>query len=514
MESCSNQGPAIRITRRLSRPTCLLLLLPPPESESPPPEATPLQPASPFAPLDPASAAKLSIDDLYSRQSQTLEQATARYTLHAGRSPPKNFDKWFEWAKEKKCLIDEYDQIHRDFVPWYQLAERNPTHFQRMVDAGRELMLRDPKGMATIKISNGEVHMPSYTGSAFDGDWKNTLKKFAHILPDMEFLINGRDEPRVVFNTRDPAMMKDAMELKDSTPFHIAPVPTSDFFRNCSGCGTLNTPDGTTLDAIEDVAFIRSSSSADFTTDLWPIMSMTKITPCFSDILYPGSYYYDSSGWSGKFSHPNDIPWEEKLPQLYWRGSSNGGHIIHDNYRKFSRFRLIKIAQNNRDIINAKITGFWESHCTFDCERGPIIEEYDIGGGGSPREEVYQYKYALDVDGNTFSGRYLGLLRSGSLVFKATAFDEYFSNWLLPYVHYIPVRIDLSDLVEKVEWALAHEAEARQIQEMGMQFAERVLTDEQNDCYWAMVLLEWAQVQSYGQQEGSKVAPIEDNALD
>lgn len=89
--------------------------------------------------------------------------------------------------------------------------------------------------------------------------------------------------------------------------------------------------------------------------------------------------------------------------------------MVHDNYHRFSRFRLIKISQSHPDLIDAKITAFYDSHCTFDCEREAIIEEYDIGGERSPREEVYQYKYLLDVDGNTFSGRYLGLLRSADI---------------------------------------------------------------------------------------------------
>jgi hypothetical protein len=33
--------------------------------------------------------------------------------------------------------------------------------------------------------------------------------------------------------------------------------------------------------------------------------------------------------------------------------------------------------------------------------------------------------------------------------------------------------------------------QARRIQESGRVFAERVLTDAQNDCYWFAVLLEW-----------------------
>ncbi|KAJ7697288.1 hypothetical protein B0H16DRAFT_1646588, partial [Mycena metata] len=93
----------------------------------------------------------------------------------------------------------------------------------------------------------------------------------------------------------------------------------------------------------------------------------------------------------------------------------------------------------------------------------------------------------------TYSGRFLGILRSGGLVFKATVFEEYFNDWIRPYEHYISVLPDLSDLLQKVEWARAHEA--RMIQERGRAVAERVMTDAQNGCYFFALLLEWARLQ-------------------
>ncbi|KAF8208816.1 glycosyl transferase family 90-domain-containing protein [Mycena galopus ATCC 62051] len=434
---------------------------------------------------------------LFARQSQTLAQASARYSLKTDRPPPPNFDKWFAFAKEKKCLIDEYDQVLRDFEPFYQLAAENPAHFADMIDRGREMMLRDASGMTTINIKDGEVHMPAYHGTSFYDDWPKTIGRFSSVLPDMDFMLNGRDEPRVVFNYRDPDAHKNAMKLTDPNPFHNAPRPTSEWFADKSGCSPLSSPKGFATDGSADIAFLRSSSSSDFTTDLWPLLSMTKIAPCFSDILFPGQYYYDSSWWSGSFPHPNDVEWKDKTPKLYWRGMSNGGHILGQNYHKFPRFRIVAITRNHSDLIDAKMTRFAETHCTDDCDRDAIINEYDIVGPGAPKEEIYKYKYLLDLDGNTFSGRYLGLLKSGSLVFKSTVFNEFFNDWLRPYEHYIPVLPDLSDVVEKVEWAIANEAEARRIQESGKAFTERVMTDDQNDCYFAMVLLEWARLQSY-----------------
>ncbi|KAJ7644032.1 glycosyl transferase family 90-domain-containing protein [Roridomyces roridus] len=477
---------------------------PPPKPPQPPPipstghSTTTISEAS-----GPFVTAKASLDALLARQSRNLAQATARYSLKTGRSPPRNFDKWFAFAKDKKCLIDEYDQVQRDFAPFYQLAEDSPSHFQDMINRGREMMLKDSKGMTTINIKDGQVHMPNYQGTAFYNDWPRTIGRFSSVLPDMDFMLNGRDEPRVVFNYREPGAREKALQLKDPEPFHIAPWGSGEWFKNHSGCNPLSTDKGFTNDASADIAFLRSSSSSDFTTDLWPLLSMTKISPCFSDILFPGQYFYDESWWSGSFAHPDNVAWADKKEQIYWRGMSNGGHIIGQNYHKFPRFRLIDLARTHKDLMEVKMTRFAETHCTTDCDRDGIIAEYDITGPQSPKEDVYKFKYLLDVDGNTFSGRFLGLMESGSLVFKSTVFDEYFNDWLRPYEHYIPVMPDLSDLVEKIQWAIDHDEEARLIQERGKQFTQRLMTDSQNDCYFAAVLLEWARLQSYAQGDSA-----------
>ncbi|KAJ7221127.1 lipopolysaccharide-modifying protein [Mycena haematopus] len=225
---------------------------------------------------------------------------------------------------------------------------------------------------------------------------------------------------------------------------------------------------------------------------------------CFADILMPGEFYYRNSWWAGKFEYQNDVKWEDKKGVLYWRGKSNGGHIRGTNYLSFPRFRLIDLAalpeNKAKGLFDVRITQWHEWHCTDNCDPAPIRAAYNITGESVPREEAYGYKYLLDVDGNTFSGRYLGLLRSGGLVFKSTAFTEFFTPWLVPYEHFIPVRPDLADLAEKVEWARANDEEAHRIQETGRLFAEQVLTDAQNDCYWFAVLMEWGALWGEGEE--------------
>jgi hypothetical protein len=81
-------------------------------------------------------------------------------------------------------------------------------------------------------------------------------------------------------------------------------------------------------------------------------------------------------------------------------------------YDSFQRFRLLDIARIYTDIMDVAML------CELDgCDADVIEAQDNITSGGSPREDVYNYKYVFDV-GKSFSGRYLGLLKSGSLVFK------------------------------------------------------------------------------------------------
>ncbi|KAJ7685956.1 glycosyl transferase family 90-domain-containing protein [Mycena rosella] len=444
---------------------------------------------------DPANPAHI-VDALYARQSTTLAQATARYALHTGRAPPPGYARWFEFARQRQCLVDEYDQIRRDFKAFYQLADADPAYFQDMIDHAARELTDAPVEITRVEVVDGEVYLAG--DSAYGGYWPDTLRHVSGYLPNMTFFMNGLDEPRVAFNYRAPGARDAALAgPTDFNPFWIEPHPTANFFANRSGCTVPLEANGLMSSANGDSSFLLSSAKPGFTTDLYPMLSMTKISPCFSDILFPTEYYYERSWWGAHYSRPDDVPWEQKKPQIYWRGMSNGGMIIGENYHHFVRFKLIDVGREHPDLMNVAITTFAETLCEEGCDREAIMAEYNITGDGEPREDLYGYKYAIDVDGTTFSGRFLGLLKSGSLVFKSTLFEEYFNDWIRPFEHYVPVLPDLSDLVEKIEWANANPEEARLIQQRGLEMARRVLTDDQNDCYFFAVLLEWARLQDY-----------------
>ncbi len=61
-----------------------------------------------------------------------------------------------------------------------------------------------------------------------------------------------------------------------------------------------------------------------------------------------------------------------------------------------------------------------------------------------------KYKIIIDIDGNTFSGRFPKVLSMGSAVMKIYLFEDIATLMTKPWLHYIPVKLDLSDLKLKI----------------------------------------------------------------
>lgn len=100
------------------------------------------------------------------------------------------------------------------------------------------------------------------------------------------------------------------------------------------------------------------------------------------------------------------------------------------------------------------------------------------------------------------------LLGGGSLLLKQESkYYEHFYNALKPNVHYIAVKTDLSDLIEKINWALENDAEAKEIAVTGQQYAKENLLPMNIFCYHALLLNE------YKKKLISKVEVLEDMEL-
>ncbi|KAF8197258.1 hypothetical protein K438DRAFT_1760048 [Mycena galopus ATCC 62051] len=139
---------------------------------------------------------------------------------------------------------------------------------------------------------------------------------------------------------------------------------------------------------------------------------------------------------------------------------------------------LAALGRANPELVDVALSQVDGLACqeVLGCNATALAEEYGITGVLAPREEVYGFILTT---------------------WQATLFEEDFNGWLRPYERFIPVRMDLRVLVQQLEWATAHPAEARLIQQPGLKGARCLVTDEQSDCYYLLALLEWARLQDY-----------------
>ncbi|ETN44994.1 uncharacterized protein HMPREF1541_09870 [Cyphellophora europaea CBS 101466] len=472
-----------------------------------------VNPQNAVHPLEAAvAAAEQNFVRLLSRQSQSIEAATAEYTRRYSLEPPPNFDKWFELARQNEfVLVDEFDTIMESLAPFRKVPGEE---LRRLVDRA---MSQLPEQLLRYEIRKGKFSAEAGSGPSW---FANSMRSFLPwdwlaLLPDMTAVMNVYDEPKVVI----PKVTSDAtpagtllfsdLAQKDVWPSvklgcePIAPARSV-------VCEALKQP---AIEMITDLAkskdvcsscdlhkqegFLLAPANLQLTHLPVPIMSQAKPS-VFSDILFPSPHY-----WGGN-EVSDAVKWEDKASTLYWTGSATGGYAKDDNWMHMQRQRLALMLSNGSsspiqllkyatsagwrtynstadgiaDIVQVRITG-----TTGQCESAICEEEKNVFGIGveelrDPESEIHLHKFLLDLDGNSFSGRYHRLLRTNSVVLKQTVFQEWHDDRLLPWLHFIPISTSFEELPEVVRFLAKTDvgnALARKIALNSRDWAEKAL---------------------------------------
>lgn len=96
-------------------------------------------------------------------------------------------------------------------------------------------------------------------------------------------------------------------------------------------------------------------------------------------------------------------------------------------------------------------------------------------------DALSKFRYHVDLGGaggTTWSGMFAKLAMPGLLFHHQTPTTDFFvGNELRPWVHFVPVKHDLSDLPEKLGWAREHPVKAKQIARQGSEFMRKLRDD-------------------------------------
>ena len=99
------------------------------------------------------------------------------------------------------------------------------------------------------------------------------------------------------------------------------------------------------------------------------------------------------------------------------------------------------------------------------------------------------HKYILAISGNTYASHFKHALRSGGCIIRQEErMYEWFEPFLQPWVHYVPVQWDLSNLEEQILWAMNHESEAQNIAFRAQKAGEMLFEPNSMACYTYVAL--------------------------
>jgi hypothetical protein len=190
----------------------------------------------------------------------------------------------------------------------------------------------------------------------------------------------------------------------------------------------------------------------------------------------------------------NDIEWHNKKPVAVFRGSSTGcGVDIETN----PRLRIAYMSSKGCPYLDAGITK-WNVR-PRKIMGNSFLQTIDINN--LPFElvkplsyiEQAKYKYIVNIDGHSSAFRLSVELGLGSVVLLVQSKWELWIHKLIkPYIHYIPIKADLSDLIEKIQWCMDNDDECQRIVRNARCFYETYLSKNAVLDYMQMILVECA----------------------
>jgi hypothetical protein len=204
----------------------------------------------------------------------------------------------------------------------------------------------------------------------------------------------------------------------------------------------------------------------------------TEPSSCTYETWYPAIWKLETARhFRGLYLVPSlDRPWENKLPMAVFRGAATGFQSTkleaswtaettsYERCRHIPRCNLCYLYANSK-TVDAKLTRLLNRGLTEVTNGRRIAQDYTHVRGVKSMDSLLKYKALIMLEGNDVSSGLKWVLLSNSVVMMP---PPTFTSWameelLQPYIHYIPLYPNLTNVEEQVEWMKHHDKEAKEI---------------------------------------------------
>ena len=313
-------------------------------------------------------------------------------------------------------------------------------------------------------------------------------------VPDCEFFLNKRDYPQLKFNAEQLGQPVEPYGFiynrDDRDPQQDVPL-SRHLYKSYAPI----------------LSFYTSSRFADIPfppSEDWEAATGVVFPPSMNFALEGGSDKPVVAAPRDLFTEANlkkfERPWAEKVPIAFFRGTATGGGTTVQTNQRLHIAQLCwewdkdpalsgKAGGANEagaeagglkgkdpscfPYLDAKITGWNMRDKKVSSGKMTYVRKTDFpfhGDRATNFVEIYKqstYKYLIYIEGHCAACRYGFMMQLGSVILKVesscVAGEMWYFPLLRPYHDHVPVKADMSDLQEKIEWCRTHDDECRAI---------------------------------------------------
>ncbi|KAI4177550.1 MAG: hypothetical protein LQ348_005810 [Seirophora lacunosa] len=479
--------------------------------------------------------AEADFESLLRKQSQNYTAAHGEYQRRYGVMPPHGFEAWYEFATlHQSPIIDDFDMIYENVSPFWTLSGKEVLESMSHVHNTPQSDL----WLCTVSGHQAKTHC-SHHHRTFDRHihllFEDLVGGSRGSFPDLKFLVNHIDEPRVLFPRQSGEAKHHGSRLINVTNMSHQPVWDS-ITRYCPaqissrGSGTQQPVETFGLPFVTDAlaamdlcrhpeysalhGLFMGPTSFRLIESLVPILS-TGSPSTMGDIIYPSPAYAEPEF---QYVDRHDVEWDSKQNKVYWAGSTTGGFVSDDKWRHYHRQRFVRLGQKiekqqhyylrRRNGVIGRVTSSFLNSRWFDvaftrifqCERKFCRDQraFFTVKSWADKDGALGSRLVFDIDGNGISGRYYKLLASRSAPLKQTLLREWHDERLVPWLHYIPISQSLEELPELVSYLTSTRAgqrRAKEVAERGRDWSSKALRKIDRSIYTYRLLLELARLQ-------------------
>jgi hypothetical protein len=255
----------------------------------------------------------------------------------------------------------------------------------------------------------------------------------------------------------------------------------------------------------------RTEAESKMRYDSLPMFTLTK---CNNRDSIPIVQWYQTrdgklGDWSEKCrlfleqSQPMQVPKEAKAvfygnfcPMTTFNEIGAPSTTINEtNWKLFGRSKLAWLGKNHPDLLHVRVTaGDDQKHIFGEEGQDFLSEERTVG-----RIQAQTFKYVVYAEGACgWADRLKTLMLYNSTIFlQETKCHEYYQELMRPYEHYVPVKGNFDDLIEKVEWARKNEQEAQQIAINALELQLKYLTPDAIQDYMNVLFDGYSKLMKY-----------------